>query len=215
LFFYESSEKERSVTRLTIGLLLTVLSVLSVGGAREAAASLSLSRSELSALKAGEIVFRPEGPPGANGSAGIGGTALAYLRSDTETVWKILLDFPGHTSLFPRVKESRIIERSPDRTLVSYRVAIGPFSFRFFINNYADAEAHLLRWELDQTRHNDLFRDHWGYWEVVDFGEGVLVTYAMGGRTTLPAWLSLRAGQQGTVETVKALKTRVEGHAAL
>ncbi len=200
------------MTRLTIGLLLTVLPL---GGAREAAASLSLSRAELSALKAGEIVFRPEGPPGANGSAGIGGTARAYLRSDTETVWKILLDFPGHTGLFPRVKESRIIERSPDRTLVSYRVAVGPFSFRFFINNYADAGAHLLRWKLDQTRHNDLFRDHWGYWELVDLGDGVLVTYAMGGRTTLPAWLTLGAGQQGTVETVKALKTRVEGHAAL
>ncbi len=195
--------------QLTIGLLLMLLSL---GDATEAAASLSLSRSDLRALQAGEIVFRPEVPPGPNGSAGIGGTALAYLRSDAETVWEILTDFSSRSGLFPRVKETRVIEQSNDRTLVSYRVAVGPLSFRFFINNYANAQAHMLRWELDQTRANDLFRDHWGYWQVVDMGKGVLVTYAMGGRTTLPSFLTQGAGKDGTVQTVKALKTRIEGY---
>ena len=109
----------------------------------------------------------------------------------------------------------RLVQRSHRRTLVSYSVGVGPLSFRFFINNYAVAEAHVLRWELDQSRTNDLFRDHWGYWRVDEWADGVLVIYAMGGRTTLPTFLTRGAGQAGTVETVKALKARVEGHPAL
>ena len=39
----------------------------------------------------------------------------------------------------------------------------------------------------------------------------MLVTYAMGARTTLPSFLTRGAGQTGIIETVKALKARVEG----
>lgn len=198
--------------RAAIGLLLWLMAI---ADAPAAAASLPLSPHELRALKTGEILFRPEIPPGPNGSASIGGTALAYLRSDAETVWEVLVDFPGHPGLFPRVKETRIVERSFARTLVQYRVAIGPFSFRFFLNNYADATAHVLRWELDQGRENDLFRDHWGYWRVDPWSDGVLVTYAMGGQTGLPLFLTRGAAEEGTVQTVKALKAHVEGHSAL
>lgn len=200
------------MVRLTLGL---ILAFLVIGDAREAGAGFSLSRHELRALRTGEILFRPEVPLSPQGSTGIGGTAVAYLRSDPETVWEILLDFPGHTGLFPRVKETRVIEKSDNRTLVSYRVAVGLFSFRFFINNYADAKAHVLRWKLDQSRDSDLFRDHWGYWKLNQLGDGVLVTYAMGARTTLPTFLTRGAGQTGTVETVKALKARVEGQGSL
>lgn len=200
------------MVRLAIGLLLVLLAI---GDAREAAAGFSLSRQELRALRTGEILFRPEVPPSRNGAAGIGGTAVAYLRSDTDKVWEILLDFSGHTGLFPRVKETRVIEKTDERTLVSYRVTVGLFSFRLFINNYADAKAHMLRWELDQSRDSDLFRDHWGYWKLDQLGDGVLVTYAMGARTTLPTFLTRGAGQTGTVETVKALKARVEGREPL
>ncbi|MBI4608980.1 MAG: SRPBCC family protein [Candidatus Rokubacteria bacterium] len=198
--------------RLAIASLLLFLAI---GDAREVAARPSLSHTDLTALKAGAILFRAEVPVGRNGSVGMGGTALAYLQSEPETVWDTLLDFSGHAGLFPRVKETRVIERSAGRTLVSYHVAVGPFSFRFFLNNYADAEAHLLRWELDQSRDNDLFRDHWGYWKVDEWEDGALVTYAMGGRTTLPAFLLARAGRDGAVETVKALKARIEGRAGL
>jgi len=111
--------------------------------------------------------------------------------------------------------ETRVIERAAGRTLVSYRIAVGPFSFRFFLNNYADAETHFLRWELDQSRDNDLFREHWGYWKVDEWDDGALVTYAMAGQTTLPAFMMARAGRDGTVETVKALKAHVEQRAGL
>jgi len=200
------------VIRLAIGC---VLLLLALGDAREAAARPSLSDSDVSALKAGKILFRPEVPAGRNGAVGMGGTALAYLQSDPDAVWEAILDFAGHPRFFPRVRETRVIERVAGRTLVSYRIAVGPFSFRFFVNNYADAATHFLRWELDRSRENDLFRDHWGYWKVDDWDDGALVTYAMAGQTTLPAFMIARAGRDGTVETVKALKVHVEQRAGL
>ena len=121
------------------------------------------------------------------------------------------MDFPGHAGLFPRVKESEVLEHGSGRTLVRYRVSVGPFTFRFFVNNYAGAANHPLRWRLDRGRDYELFRDQWGYWKVEPWDDGVLVTYAMGGRTTLPAFLTRGAGEQGAVQTVKALKERVEG----
>ena len=83
-------------------------------------------------------------------------------------------------------------------------------SYRGTIYSSPSPSAHVLRWELDRDRPNDLFRDHWGYWKVEPWGDGALVTYAMGGRTTLPALLTRGAGQEGAVLTVRALKERVE-----
>ncbi len=180
-----------------------------------AASSTVLSDNDATLLRRGAIVFSADLPPGPNKDEGMGGTASALLQADTEAVWQTLLDFPGHAGLFPRVKESAVIAHQDNQTLVSYRVAVGLFSFRFFIRNYADPVTHTLRWELDQSRPNDLFRDHWGYWKVHPRGEGTLVTYAMGGRTALPAFLTRGAGREGTVLTMKALKERVEGRHAL
>jgi ribosome-associated toxin RatA of RatAB toxin-antitoxin module len=181
-----------------------------LAGASHAAAVPSLSAADERALRAGQVIFKPEVPPGRHGPSGMGGTALVYLRSDARKVWNILVDFPHHPDFFPRVKETHVVEESPDRTLVSYLVAVGPFSFRFFLNNYADTDARVLRWELDRTRDSGIFRDHWGYWKVEPWGTGVLVTYAMGGEIKLPTFMARGAGQEGAVQTVKALKARVE-----
>lgn len=197
--------------RLSAGLLAFVI-LLPLSS--PAGAGLSLSSHDERLLRQGRILFKPAVPAGGTLSSAMGGTALALLDADTETVWRTLVDFPGHAQLFPRVKESQVMERRVDRTLVRYLVAVGPFSFRFFINNYADPAAHVLRWELDRGQENGLFQDHWGYWKVEPWHEGVLVIYAMGGRTTLPVFLTRGAGQEGTILTLKALKARVEGHHA-
>ena len=192
----------RSLARLALVVLLF--------SPHLAASSTVLSNSNVKLLRRGAIVFSADLPPGPNTDGGMGGTASALLQADTEAVWQTLLDFPGHAGLFPRVRESAVIAHQDNQTLVSYRVAVGLFSFRFFVKNYADPVTHTLSWELDQSRHNDLFRDHWGYWKVQPWGEGTLVTYAMGGRTALPAFLTRGAGREGTVLAVKALKERVE-----
>ena len=197
--------------RLAAGLLALVL-LLSLP--RPVTADLTLSSTDERLLRQGRILFKSEIPAGGAAGGAMGGTALALLQADPDTVWRALVDFPGHAGLFPRVKESAVLERGGDRTLVRYRVSVGPFAFRFHVNNYTDAAAHLLRWRLDRGRDNDLFHDQWGYWKVEPWDQGVLVTYAMGGRTTLPAFLMRGAGEQGAVETLKALKERVEGAGA-
>src|SRR3972149_878513 len=147
-------------------------------------ADLTLSSTDERLLRQGRILFKSEIPAGGAGGGAMGGTALALLQADPDTVWRTLVDFPGHAGLFPRVKESAVLERRGDRTPVRYHV-----------NNSAHAASHLLRWELDRGRDNDLFRDQWGYWKVEPWDQGVLVTYAMGGRTTLPAFLTRGALQ--------------------
>lgn len=194
---------------LRVGSLALVLLLASP---QSLTAGLRLSLDDLRLLRQGRILFKNDVPAGGVGGGALGGTALALLQSDPETVWRTLMDFPSHAGLFPQVKESRVIEHLADQTLVRYLVAVGPFTFRFFIKNYADPSVFVLRWELDHGRRNDLFRDHWGYWKVEPRSEGALVTYAMGGRTTLPAFLTRGAGQEGTVQTLRALKERVEHH---
>ena len=196
----------------TLAFLALALLLLSP---RPAASSPGLFDNDVTLLRRGAIVFSADLPPGPSKDGRMGGTASAFLQADTEAVWQTLLNFPGHAGLFPRVKESAVIAHQDDQTLVSYRVAVAGFSFRFFIKNYVDTFAHTLRWELDRSRSNDLLRDHWGYWKVERWGEGTLVTYAMGGRTALPAFLTRGAGREGTVLTMKALKERVESRHAL
>ena len=195
------------------GLFLVVAALVSLP--LPVTADLTLSSAEQRLLRQGRIVFKADVPAGGTGGSAMGGTAMALLHSDSETIWRTLVDFPGHAGLFPRVTESRVLEREAERTLVRYRVTVGPFAFQFFINNYADPSSHRLRWQLDRGRDNDLFWDHWGYWKVEPWGEGVLVTYAMGGRTMLPAFLTRGGGQDGAVLTMKALKERVERESSL
>ena len=198
-------------TRCAAGLLALIL-LFSLP--RPVSADLTLSSADERLLRQGRILFKGDIPAGGTGSPAMGGTALALLHADTETVWRTLVNFPGHAGLFPRVKESEVLERGGERTLVRYLVSVGPFAFRFFLNNYADPSTLRLSWRLDQGRANGLFHDQWGYWKVEPWDDGVLVTYAMGGRTTLPAFLTRGAGEQGTVQTMKALKERVEGPGA-
>ena len=196
-------------------LLAGLLALITLSSPFPVTADLPLSSIDQQLLREGQILFNTDIPAGGITQGAEGGTARALLRADTETVWRALVDFPGHAGLFPRVKESAIIEHIADRTLVGYLVSVGPLAFRFFVNNYADSSAHVLRWELARGRNNDLFRDHWGYWKVEPWGRGVLVTYAMGGRTTLPTFLTRGSGRQGALLTVKALKDRVEREHAL
>ena len=66
-----------------------------------AASDPALSQDDVTLLKRGTILFRTELPPGPRMGEGMGGTAVAFLHADTEAVWQILLDFPGHAGCFP------------------------------------------------------------------------------------------------------------------
>jgi ribosome-associated toxin RatA of RatAB toxin-antitoxin module len=191
-------------------ILLLLLSLLS---APSTAAPLPLSAGDLARLYEGEIVFRGELPSLADAPSGNGGTALALLHANSEEVWLVLTDFDHYAGLFPRLAESATVTHSGDRALVRFRVAVGPFSFRFFVNHVVSQEERQIRWRLDRSQANGLFRDTWGYWRLDPASSGsgsVLVTYAMGSRTVLPAFLTRGSERKSVVQTLAALKARVE-----
>ncbi|MGH7266904.1 MAG: type II toxin-antitoxin system RatA family toxin [Candidatus Rokuibacteriota bacterium] len=169
-----------------------------------------LTPAERARLERGEVVVLDVLPAG--GPAGAqGGTALVFVPARPEAVWRLLVDYPGHAGLYPHVVAAEVLEADAGRTLVRYRVGVGPFSFRFHVHSYPDAAHRRLHWDLAAGRPNDLFRENRGYWQLEPAGEGVVVTYAMASRTVLPAFLTRGAERQALVETLQAVRRRAIG----
>jgi len=191
--------------RVTLcGLLIVLLS------APAPAEPVPLSRDEERRLAAGEIVLRDELPPGGDLRHSHGGTAVALVRARPAAVWQLLVDYPNHAGLYPRVVGAEVVEADASRALVRYVVGVGPFSFGFHVNNFPEPARRRLVWRLAHERPNDLFRDSWGYWEVQPRADDSIVTYAMAARTTLPAFVVRAAERDGIVETLRAVRARAE-----
>jgi hypothetical protein len=183
--------------------------ILIVATATPAAKALDLSQDQQRRLEGGEVVVVDVLPPG-GGTAGQGGTALALTQASPEAVWRVLVDYPRHSGLYPRVVDAEVLESGADHSLVRYVLGIGPFSFGFHVDNYPHASRRRLDWRLAPDRRNELFRDSWGYWQIEPGPRGVVVTYAMAARTVLPAFLTRGAERDGLVETLRAVRTRAE-----
>jgi hypothetical protein len=189
---------------LTFGLLLlAVRTALALGGPE-------LSVDQRQRLEQREIVFLDQLPPGDRSAASQGGTAIALVRAEPETVWQVLVDYPAHSGLYPRVVAATVLETLGGHALVRYVVGVGPLSFGFHVDNYADHERGRVAWRLARDRHNDLFRDSWGYWQLDPVRGGVVLTYAMAARTVLPAFVTRGAERDGLVETLRAVRDRAE-----
>ncbi len=170
-----------------------------------------LSQKDQSRLGRGEIVFKPELPSAQGAPNGNGGTAVALLEADVEAVWRILTDFEHYAGLFPRLTESEVMNRDGARALVRFHVAVGPFNFHFSVAHVVSWRERQIRWRLDRSQAHGLFNDTWGYWQVDPVAGGqVLVTYAMGSQTMLPAFLTRGSEREAVVKTLAALKARVE-----
>jgi hypothetical protein len=196
-------------------LLLPVLACLIAAGIVAAwwakANSLGLSPEQLARLLRGEIVVLDILPPGDLNKAVQGGTGVALVQALPQTVWQVLVDYPRHRGLYPHVIGAEVLEADAAHVLVRYEVRVGPFSFGFHVNNWANAAHGRIEWRLARERSNTLFRDSWGYWQLEPRGSGgVLLTYAMAARTVLPAFLTRRAERDGLVETLKAVRERAE-----
>ncbi len=149
-----------------------------------AAPPLGLSADQQRRLDAGEVILLDALPPGASKFAQ-GGTAMAVVRASPEAVWRVLVDYPGHSRLYPRVVGVEVLEAREGHALIRYVVGIGPFSFRFDMDKYPDRARGRIEWRLAEGHSNTLFRENSGYWQV-DAAEGVsLVTYAIAVRTIL------------------------------
>lgn len=188
-------------------LLLALLIVaMPVPGAQ----AVELSTDQQRRLAIGEVVVMDVLPPGGPAKASQGGTVLALVHASPAAVWQVLTDYARHRGLYPRVVDARVLEADGEHALVRYVLGIGPFSFGFHVDNYADEARRRIEWRLAHERPNDLFRESWGYWQLDPRPSGVVVTYAMAARTVLPAFLTRGAERDGLVETVKAVRERAE-----
>lgn len=190
---------------------LVVLLVLTCGASAWAAPP-ALSPDQQRRLDAGEIVVLETLPPGASASAQ-GGTAIARVCAAPGTVWDILVDWPGHTALYPRVTASEVIHRDAARVRVRYTVTIGPFAFDAYIDKYPDAARRRSTWRLAEDRPGSFFSESSGFWQVDEADAGSLVTHGVGTRTIVPAFLTRGSQRESLVSTVKALRARAQKNA--
>jgi len=177
--------------------------------AASGAAPLDLSADQQHRLAAGEVIVLDILPPGASESAR-GGTAVALVRAAPERVWPVLVDYRGHPRYYPRVVSAELVEVDAKHALVRYEVAVGPFSFGFYMIKYPDPVRRRIAWRLDTSHANNFFRENTGYWQVDTADGGSLVTYAIAVRTILPGFATLGAERESLVDTIKKLRKLVE-----
>jgi Polyketide cyclase / dehydrase and lipid transport len=185
------------------------LPIIVAGGATPVNA-LSLSAGEQRSLERGDVVVLDILPPGAKTTAIQGGTAVGMVHASPDGVWRVLVDFPHHSGLYPRVTSAEVLESDPRHALVRYVVGVGPFAFGFHVDNYPHVSRRRLEWQLASGRSNQLFRQSWGYWAIEPHGDGALLTYAMAAQTMLPSFLTRGAERDGLVDTIKAVRNRAE-----
>src|SRR5215472_1525236 len=121
--------------------------------------SLGLTHGERESLDRGDVVVLDVLPPGPGSPHAQGGTALGVVRAPAADVWRVLVDYPQHSGLYPRVTSAEVLESDPNHSLVRYIVGVGPFTFGFHVDNYPDAMQRRLEWHLATQRANQLFRD--------------------------------------------------------
>jgi ribosome-associated toxin RatA of RatAB toxin-antitoxin module len=162
-------------------------------------------------LAAGDVVVTDALPPGAS-TAARGGTAVAILRASPEQVWRVIVDYRGHPRYYPRVTSADVVEADERHVIVHYRVAVGPFSFGFYMEKYPDPGRRRVEWHLAEGRPHGLFRENSGYWQVdpTDARDASLVTYAIAVRTMLPGFATGGAESDSLTDTVTALRRLVE-----
>lgn len=173
------------------------------------AAPPGLSDGERQRVASGEVVLLDTMPPGAGKSAR-GGTGVGFVRASTEQVWRVIVDYRGHTRFYPRVVGVDVVQADEKHALVRYDIAIGPLSFTFHMNKYPDPVRHRTEWHLAPDHANRLFRENSGYWQVDAATGGSLVTYAIAVRTVLPSFATMGNERSSIVDTIQGLRKVVE-----
>jgi hypothetical protein len=193
-----------------ISTMFLLLSFLIVTGWAPAVNSLGLSDAERRALDQGDVIVLEILPPGRPAASAQGGTALSLVHASPEDVWRVLVDYPRHSGLYPGVTSAEVLQSEPGHALVRYVVGVGPWTFGFHVDNYPDSGKRRLEWNLATSRSNQLFRQSWGYWQIDAYRDGAMLTYAMAAKTVLPAFLTRGAERGGLVDTIKAVRDRAE-----
>jgi ribosome-associated toxin RatA of RatAB toxin-antitoxin module len=198
------------VTRLAATALLALILVAAgLIGVPPATAAPAFSDDERHRLAGGEILVQDAMPPGASKDAR-GGTAFAIVRAAPDQVWSVLVDYPGHARYYPRVIAAEVVKTDARRVVVRYQVAVGPFSFNFYIDKFPDPRRRRIEWHLADGLGHGMFRENSGYWQVDESGRASLVTYAIAVRTLVPAIATFGAERDSLTDTITAMRKLVE-----
>lgn len=186
--------------------------------AASAWATPALSADQRRRLDAGKVVVLDVMPPGASESAQ-GGTAIAFVCAPPAVVWDILVDWPNHPAIYPRITHAEVTRADQSRVRVRYTLAIGPLSFDVHMDKHPDAARRRVEWRLAEDQPSRFFAESSGYWQVDDAGADSLVTYAVATRTLVPGLFTRGSHRESLVSTVEALRKRarkvpVHGHDA-
>jgi ribosome-associated toxin RatA of RatAB toxin-antitoxin module len=189
--------------------LLVLLVLAGAVSAASPAGPRQLSEDQRHRLAAGEVLVDDTMPRGASETAR-GGTALALVRATPDQVWRVLVDYPGHSRYYPRVVAAEVVEQDERRVVVRYHVGLGPFSFGFHMDKFPDARRRRIDWHLADGHGHGLFRENSGYWQVDPSDGASLVTYAIAVRTMLPGFVTRGAERESLTETVTAMRKLAE-----
>jgi ribosome-associated toxin RatA of RatAB toxin-antitoxin module len=189
--------------------LLVLLVLAGAVSAASPAGPRQLSEDQRHRLAAGEVLVDDTMPRGASETAR-GGTALALVRATPDQVWRVLVDYPGHSRYYPRVVAAEVVEQDERRVVVRYHVGLGPFSFAFHMDKFPDARRRRIDWHLADGHGHGLFRENSGYWQVDPSDDASLVTYAIAVRTMLPTFVTRGAERESLTETVMAMRKLAE-----
>src|SRR5262245_61835030 len=92
--------------QMTMPIAIVVLALFTFTSPVTASASgiqPALSSDQRRRLAGGEVVILDVLPPGGNVKATQGGTAIALVHASADAVWRLLVDYRGHSGLYPRV----------------------------------------------------------------------------------------------------------------
>ena len=148
-----------------------------VFGARGASASLPVftpeERERLA--KGGAPVWRPVDVETPEGSY-FGGVSYAHVEASPEVVMATLEDLRAYRQIFPLCMEARLVQRKGQDSWVYFRTGGKAGTADYTLVARRESPGFLRFW-LDRSRPHDI-ADCWGYFRIVPWGTGSLLTYA-------------------------------------
>ena len=190
--------------------LLVLLLLLTAGALASGAPPADLSADDQQRLASGAVIVLDTRPPGASEAADAG-TAMGRVAASPEAVWRIIVDYRNHTTIYPRVVSAEVVRADERLVRVHYVLSIGFMSLDLFMDKYPDAARRRVEWRLAEDPPSRFFLENSGYWQVDEAPGGSLVTYAVATRTLLPAFMTRGSQRESLVATVEALRRRAEG----
>ena len=172
-----------------------------------------MSRSELDALDAGEIVTRPLAFE-RHGGRYVGGLAYQVVRAEADQVWAALTDVASLPQALPRTKSAKIVATHDDHAHVELVQGNNLVDATYTVRLERQTPDELRFW-LDHRRPHDI-DDVWGYFRVQSLGRGrclVTVAVALDMGPGLARMLFERRIQELVLATPRHIKQFVEPRA--